>query len=183
VNSLAGHLLVASPHLADPNFARTVVLMIHHTDEGAFGVVLNRPAENTVKDLWAQVDQSHCATSQHVHVGGPVSGPLMAIHTDEQHSELEILPGLYFAAQRDHLEKLVAHDRRELRLFVGHSGWGGGQLESELKQGSWYTLPATIDHVFYDEPDLWKQVTQQIGEKMLTSMLKLKNVPKDVADN
>jgi putative transcriptional regulator len=148
---LKGHFLVASPHLADPNFARTVVLLIHHSEEGAFGVVLNRPAENTIRDLWEKLGEGPCESTQHVHVGGPVSGPLLALHTDEALAEMEILPGLYFAAQREHLEKLLLqHPGHDFRLFIGHAGWAGGQLENELQQGAWLTTPATVQLIFGD---------------------------------
>jgi putative transcriptional regulator len=183
MKSLAGHLLVASPHLLDPNFVRTVVLMIHHTEQGAFGVVINRPADNTIKELWSQVAESPCLCDDHVNVGGPVSGPLMAVHTDPDLSELEILPGLYFAAQRDHLEKLVGQTHRPFRVFVGHSGWAGGQLEGELEQGSWLSTAATLEYVFYDQADLWKHISQQIGEGLLADMLRLKRIDRDVSNN
>ena len=123
MQNLKGHLLVASPHLADPNFVKTVVLLIHHSEEGAFGVVLNRPADNTIKELWEQVGETPCESDRRVNVGGPVAGPLMAVHTDKQLGEMEIFPGLYFAAQRDHLEELLRSTDRLFRIFVGHSGW------------------------------------------------------------
>jgi putative transcriptional regulator len=183
MRSLQGHLLVASPHLADPNFVKTVVLLIHHSEEGAFGVVLNRPADNTIRELWEQVAETPCQSSRPVNVGGPVAGPLMAIHTVEKLAELEILPGVYFAAQREHLEELLGQNDRPYRVFVGHSGWGGGQLENELKEGAWLTTPATVHQVFDDDDQLWKNVAQHIGEAMLTSTLKIKHVPKDPSMN
>lgn len=183
MRSLKGHLLVASRHLKDPNFVRTVVLMIHHSEEGAFGVVLNRPAENTIEELWREVGGSPCQVKGQINVGGPVSGPLIAIHTDQSLSELEVLPGVYFAAQREHLEKLLVQDKYLFRLFVGHSGWGGGQLESELEEGAWLTTEATLDYVFYEDGDLWSEVTQQIGRAMMTSALKIKRVPPDPSVN
>jgi putative transcriptional regulator len=181
--SLKGHLLVASPHLADPNFARAVVLLIHHSEEGTFGVVLNRPGESTIKELWSDLGEAPCETDQHIHLGGPVSGPLMAIHTTESLSELEIVPGLYFAAQRGNIEKLLRQGSEAFRLFVGHSGWGSGQLEGELEEGSWLTAPATIDYVFADETELWKRVAQDIGKGMLSSMLKIRDIPNDPTVN
>jgi putative transcriptional regulator len=183
VDSLAGHLLVASPYLEDPNFAHTVVLLIHHNAQGAFGVVLNRPAENTIKDLWEQVAESSCTSEGYVRVGGPVSGPLIALHTDSDLSEIEILPGLYFAAQRERLEKLVNQNAHPFRLFVGHSGWGGGQLERELKEGSWLTIQASVEFVFLDDYDLWKRAAQQVGERLLMKMLRLKRPPTDPSLN
>jgi putative transcriptional regulator len=184
MESLKGHLLVASPHLLDPNFVHTVVLLIHHSEEGAFGVVLNRPADNTIKDLWEQVGDGPCESDRRVNVGGPVAGPLMAIHTDQHLAEMEILPGVYFAAQRDHLETLLRQSGRPFRVFIGHSGWGGGQLEHELEEGAWLTTPASPDQVFDDDDaDLWKKVAQHIGESMLASSLGIKHVPKDPTVN
>lgn len=185
MQSLAGHLLIASPYLVDPNFARTVVLMIHHSDEGAFGVVLNRPSDKTIQELWQEVSETPCQTEQHLHLGGPVSGPLIAIHTSRSLAEMEIVPGVFFSAQREHLEKLVAAPGETFRLFVGHSGWAGGQLENELRVGSWLTMPATLEYVFFDESELWKKTTKQIGESLLLSALKInaRRVPPDPSIN
>ena len=183
MESLKGHLLVASPHLLDPNFVRTVVLLMHHNEDGAFGVVLNRPTESTLKELWEKVGESPCESEERVHLGGPVSGPLMAVHTDASLGEMEIVPGVYFAAQRDHLEGLIRQDEHAFRFFVGHSGWGGGQLENELKQGAWLTMPATSELVFYDHDDLWRKVTQHIGREMLVDILHLKDTPQDPSMN
>ena len=183
MKSLKGHLLVASPHLADPNFVRSVVLLIHHSPDGTFGVVLNRPSESKIRELWKDLSELPCKTDQHVHMGGPVSGPLMAVHTDEDLAELEIVPGLYFAAERGNIEKLLNQSKHDFRLFVGHSGWGGGQLEDELEEGSWFTTPATPDYVFAEESDLWKAVAQQIGQSMLASMLNIKDIPADPSAN
>lgn len=185
MESLKGHLLVASPHLLDPNFVQTVVLLIEHTEEGAFGVVLNRPAENTVQELWAEVSEgaAECNDPRHVHLGGPVSGPLIALHRDRSFSEMEIVPGVHFSAQRENLEGLLAQHKPSYRLFVGHSGWGGGQLENELEQGSWLTTRATADFVFRDDGELWKHVTQQIGRSILSATLHLKHIPPDPSAN
>ncbi|MGQ9576854.1 MAG: YqgE/AlgH family protein [Thermoguttaceae bacterium] len=183
MKSLKGHFLVASSHLLDPNFVRTVVLLVHHTDQGAFGVVLNRPAESTVEELWQKVGQTPCHCKQPFYVGGPVSGPLMAIHADPALAEMEVLPGVYFAAQRDHLEKLIEKQDYPFRIFVGHSGWGEGQLENELEQGAWLTTPASPEYVFYDDFDLWRKVTQQIGRSLLMDLLKLKGLPEDPTYN
>ncbi len=82
MNSLQGYVLVASPHLLDSNFLRSVVLIIQHNDQGAFGVVLNRPTNNTIAQLWGLVSQTPCDNPSPVYVGGPVPGPLVAIHGD-----------------------------------------------------------------------------------------------------
>ncbi len=179
MKSLKGHFLIASPHLADPNFVKAVVLLVHHDKEGAFGVVLNRPADSTVRDLWEKVGQSPCESEQLVLVGGPVPGPLMAVHGDLALAETEIIPGVYFAAQRDNLEKLLQQQEHPYRIFVGHSGWGAGQLENEMKQGAWLTAPAKPEYVFYDETDLWKKVRDQVGASMLVEFLGIETLPQD----
>jgi putative transcriptional regulator len=185
MDSLAGRLLVASPYLVDPNFAQTVVLLIHHSDEGAVGVVLNRRSEKSIQELWEEVSEGTCDNQQCLHLGGPVSGPLIAVHTNSALAELEIVPGLYFSAHRDHIAQLITEPDQRFRLFVGHSGWGGGQLENELTVGSWLTAPATVDYVFWDETDLWKTVSKQIGESLLLSTLHIEptQIPPDPSVN
>jgi len=96
MESLEKHLLIASPYMLDPNFQRTVVLMVQHSDEGAFGLVINRPTDKLLKDLWREINNSPCDSDEPVHLGGPVPGPIMAIHTDPTLGEKEIIPGLYF---------------------------------------------------------------------------------------
>ena len=185
MKSLKGHFLVASPHLEDPNFTQSVVLLVQHDEDGTFGIVLNRPAESSLKDLWEKVTEKPCETDKRVHVGGPVPGPLIALHTDRDlaEPEQEIVPGVYFAVDRERLEKLVSQRDVPFKIFVGHSGWGGGQLEGELEQGAWLTMPASLEYVFADEFELWKKVTQRIGQSMLASTLKIKHVPGDPTVN
>ena len=183
MKSLQGHLLIASPHLADPNFVRTVVLLVHHSEEGTLGVVLNRPSGSSIRELWEDVEEEPCESNHPFHLGGPVSGPVMAIHTDSSRSELEVIPGVHFAAERDHIDFLVRRDRDPYRIFVGHSGWGKGQLESEMEEGAWFTLPATLDLVFADESEIWKTVTRQVGREMLFDALKIDGEPDDPTCN
>ncbi|RMG01038.1 MAG: YqgE/AlgH family protein [Planctomycetota bacterium] len=179
MNSLKGHVLVASPYLVDPNFVQTIVLMIHHTEEGAFGLVVNRRLEKSVSELWQEVSDTPCERHDLLHIGGPVAGPLMALHDNAAYSELEVIPGVYFSAQREHLEQLVAEDRGNCLLFLGHSGWAGGQLEAELATGSWLVAPADPDLVFDESADVWRRVTYQIGREELADILKPRIRPKD----
>ena len=119
MKSLKGHFLVASPHLADPNFFRSVVLMLQHDEEGAFGVVLNRPTNNTVADVWSLVSQLPCDSREPVHVGGPVAGPLIALHTDLPHSEMEVAGGVYFTSDKESIIQIVTQPAGAFRLFGG----------------------------------------------------------------
>jgi putative transcriptional regulator len=182
MDSLEGHLLLASPSLLDQNFVRTVVLLIQHNEDGALGLVLNRPTSKTVQELWHQVGESPCSCQRPVYLGGPVSGPLMAIHGKQDLAEIEIVSGIFFAAKKHNLDQLVNHDDL-YKVFIGHAGWGPGQLEGEIDQGAWSTTPATSDDVFDDGEDLWLRLMRRAESSSLQAMLNIKHVPPDVSLN
>ena len=183
MESLEGHLLLASPQLSDPNFAHAVVLLIQHNDDGALGLVLNRPTSKTVAELWQQVGEGACPSQQPVHLGGPVSGPLMALHTIDDLAELEVLRGVFFAAKKPHLDALVSQDEELYKVFIGHAGWGPGQLEGEIEQGAWQSTPATAVDVFDDADDLWQRLLHRAQGAVLPALLKIKHVPPDPSMN
>jgi putative transcriptional regulator len=183
MKSLAGHLLIASPQLLDPNFARSLVLLIEHSEEGAFGMVLNRPAPKTLQELWREVGSSPCHSQQPVYLGGPVPGPLTAIHTRPALAEVEPVAGVFFAAKKQHLDELVLGEEPSYRVFLGHSGWGAGQLENELKQEAWRTMPATSELIFATADGLWETIFREIGHSVLRSMLRVKDLPPDPTVN
>lgn len=162
MDSLRGHLLIAPPYLADPNFSHAVVLVIQHDDEGAFGVVLNRPSGRSIREVWQEVRGAPCRCDQPVNVGGPVTGPLVALHGEPALGEVVVAEGLYCTMGAEGIEEIVDDDRRRVRFYAGYSGWGAGQLEAELQTGSWLTLPAKATYVFdLGEDALWPQVTRE----------------------
>ena len=180
---LTGKLLVASPQLRDPNFAQTVVLMIQHEEQGAFGVVLNRPGDKTVEEVWELIGKESVDCQQVVNVGGPVPGPLIALHTIESLSDQQVLDGLYVTAQATAFDELLLQPEENFRIYSGHAGWAAGQLDGELKLGGWLTTEATLDDVFADYETLWRQVTSRIGLKILVPGLKPEQVPDDPSLN
>ncbi|MDC0937196.1 YqgE/AlgH family protein, partial [Pirellulales bacterium] len=155
MDSLAGHFLVASPHLTDPSFARTAILMLQHEDEGALGVIVNRVADKTVREVWEMIEADPCDCDEPIYQGGPVPGPLVAVHTSAELAEHEVLPGLFTSMQRDAVDIIVRRSDLQFRLFSGNSGWAGGQLEGELKVGGWLRWPASVEDIFSDPDDLW----------------------------
>ena len=181
--SLAGHFLVASRYLRDPNFARSVVLMIHHDHEGAMGVVINRPSDKTVREIWDMIGNDPCDRDDRIFIGGPVPGPLVAVHDQQAFSEHQVLPGLFVATHRDALDLIVRKMDHPVRLCSGHAGWGGGQLEGELEAGGWLSTRATKDDVFADHETIWKTVTQRIGLEIMAPDLDLEHVPPDPSMN
>jgi len=183
IETLQGRLLVAAPRLDDPNFRRTVILLLQHTLDGALGLVLNRPTKALIKDVWSQVSELPCLSEAKLHVGGPVEGPLMAVHGEQALGDAQVIPGLYFTPEPEKIQQLVLDDKGSFKLFVGYSGWGSGQLEQEMQEGSWFTCAATVEHVFVQADDLWEDVFREVGKASVLSKLKIKHVPPDLRMN
>lgn len=183
MNSLQGSLLIASAELRDPNFFHTVVLLVRHNDEGALGLILNRPLNVRLHQVWEQMGLQAALRNDVIHLGGPCEGPLMALHDEPNLGETEAPAGVHFTTNRDALELLVREPDRQARFFAGFSGWGSGQLESEMKEGSWLVLPATPQHVFDAETDLWDKVTREIHGREILSTLNIRHVPPDLRMN
>jgi putative transcriptional regulator len=176
MKSLQGEFLVASPHLPDPNFFRTVVLLIQHADDGAFGVVLNRPGKRTVTEIWEAVGESDINCDLPVYLGGPVEGPLLALHRHAAFSQNQVMPGLYIATGKDQLKRIV-RDKREFRVFCGYAGWGPGQLDSEIEIGGWLTSSGCSEDVFLPAEEMWKQISGRIGLEILAPTIGRQPVP------
>ncbi len=181
--SIAGKLLVASRHLRDPNFLRTVVLMLEHTGDGALGVVLNRPSERTVEEVWRVIDAPPCDSQAPIYVGGPVPGPLIALHGDASISEKQVLPGVFMAIERGKIDALVRQEQTPFRLYSGNSGWGAGQLEGEMKAGGWLVTDTAEEDVFADPSELWPTVTKRIGLKIMLPKTPPNQLPNDPSMN
>src|SRR5258706_4371703 len=118
MKSLQGHLLVASPKLVDRIFFHAVVLLVQHNDEGALGLVLSRPMQTTVKEMWREVGESSCEVEGALHQGGPCEGPLMVVHEDESASEVEVMKGVHFCTSRERIESLVEDNDSAMKFFV-----------------------------------------------------------------
>jgi putative transcriptional regulator len=167
-DSLRGKLILASPALQDPNFARTVVLIAEHTDEGAMGLVLNRPALTTVAE--AVPDLTWLTGEEDlVYVGGPVAETAVIVLAEFSQPELAgalVEDDLGFVgADADDPERLDGAIRRA-RVFAGHAGWGPGQLEDELAEEAWIVEPPTRGEIFTDAPDdLWAAVLRRKGRR------------------
>jgi putative transcriptional regulator len=164
VDSLKGQLLVAGPGLLDPNFWRTVVLVGEHSEEGALGVVLNRASETAVEEAAPELAQLADGMGR-IHVGGPVQPSAVVVLADfveppdDDALVVESVGFLPAEVDPDELGEL-----RRARVYVGYAGWGPGQLDGELDEGSWIVEPARADDVFTEEPEeLWSTVLRRKG--------------------
>jgi len=166
--SLRGKLLLAGPALKDPNFDRTVVLITEHSEEGAMGLVLNRPSEapvdEAVPDLaWVVEDEAV------VYVGGPVapSGVIvLAEWADPAGAVVMVEDDLGFVpGDIEDPDALTAAIRRA-RVYAGHAGWGPGQLEAELAEEAWIVETPRREELFSTEPEtLWSAVLRRMGRE------------------
>lgn len=163
--SLRGHLLVAAPTLVDPNFMRTVVLLLDHDEDGALGVVLNRPSEVDVAGTvpgWEQLTPH----PEVVFVGGPVEpqavvGLGIAGPTVDEAAWEPVLDRLGLV---DLSVDPVLTGVESLRIFAGYAGWSPGQLENEIAEGSWFVVDAHPADVLAADPDeLWRGVLVRQG--------------------
>jgi putative transcriptional regulator len=168
---LANHLLVALPSLLDPPFARSVSLICQHDDNGAMGVMINQPSEYTLGEVLAQMDISsddEALCAQAVLHGGPVHTERgFVIHDDARSwdSSLTVAEGLYLTTSRDILEAMARGEGpRNALVTLGCAGWGAGQLEQELAENSWLTVPADAELLF-DTPieQRWQLSAARIG--------------------
>lgn len=190
---IAGRLLLASPYLSDPNFYRSVIYMVRHDAEGAFGLLLNRPGQVTLDELFSDRLGRPPKRSDPIYFGGPVDGPLIALHTLSglgdpcgPLSSEESLDGnadagsspVWITADDDQLTVLADRTDVQVRFVVRYSGWGPGQLDRELGQGGWLVGPPDWPAIFGPSDSLWENMVKRVGREILGGIL---NVP--VADD
>jgi putative transcriptional regulator len=163
VENLRGKLLIAGPGLFDPNFRRTVVLVGEHNDEGALGVVINRPTEVRVHEAIPPLGAM--ASNGLLFVGGPVQPQAAVVLAEFRHPDaggLMVFDSIGFLRGEVEEESALAVTRA--RVFAGYAGWGPGQLETEMEAGGWIVEPALPGDVFTDDPGrLWSDVLRRKG--------------------
>ena len=174
MESLTEKLLVAIPELPDSNFSRSVVLILEHNEQGAMGVILNRPSNVTVSEYLSQQDSSVKLTiAGNIHVGGPVEGPVLSLHNQFSLSDPAIIDEVYLASDGERLMQLVNRDTElsgtdlKLKVFQGYSGWAPGQLDMEIDNGGWLVADARADDVFCQPDFLWKSICERVGNDIM----------------
>ena len=166
IEPAAGILLIADPFLKDPNFLRTVVFLCEHQEQGSFGFVLNKQYKQTLDELITDLEGYRLP----VYYGGPVQQD--TIHFLHQYPDLipdalPVAPGIYWGGNFETVIALIKSkniDQGKIKFFIGYSGWGDGQLDTELKEKSWLTVEATRKLVFETLHDqVWKGSLQHLG--------------------
>lgn len=160
-------VLVAAPHLLEPNFTRTVVLVMFPPDSGPAGVILNRPTDLQLRELWPDQKQRQGRTDT-ISFGGPVQLDslvyLFRMTPPPEHA-WRVMDDIYFSGNGELLDKLVEQQTgpvADQRFFAGYAGWIPGQLESEIENGDWYVLKADPQIIFdNDAATLWQRLYQR----------------------
>jgi putative transcriptional regulator len=161
-----GRLLISEPFLPDPNFERTVVLLCEHNEEGSFGFVLNKPSILKVNEVMEDITE----LDNLVYVGGPVQQD--TLHFIHRHTLLEnaveIVNQIYWGGTFENLMGLCETRQitaKDIRFFLGYSGWGPGQLDAELQQDSWIVCDYVTDQLLFDTgPEImWRKALENMG--------------------
>ncbi|MBV9748956.1 MAG: YqgE/AlgH family protein [Acetobacteraceae bacterium] len=162
---LTGQLLIAMPGMEDPRFAQSVILLCAHTDEGAMGIVLNRPlAKPTFEALLTQLDVQPTPPARQIRLcqGGPVDhGRGFVLHTNDWTGDgsLKVDENLALTASLDVLQEIAnGGGPREGLLALGYASWGPGQLDREMQENVWLSAPAPVELLFDDDYDTkWRR--------------------------
>lgn len=167
-DSVAPALLLSMPQLNDPNFKQTVVLLCQHTDEGAWGLVLNRPTGKSATVVTQEGDAMSNRSGLQVWVGGPVElerGCILIGEMPDEGEALQICEGLFLSGSPALLQRLLESQTQErIRLLMGYAGWGPGQLERELQQSAWLISDVDLDIVFNTEASvMWDAAIRRLG--------------------
>lgn len=165
---LQGQFLIAMPQLLDPNFRRSVVLMLEHSEEGSLGLVINQTGQLTVGSLVSHLEVAWTGDDSVMErIGGPVQPEVVwMLHgvEDSIPGSKEVMDGCWFTTSKEGLDVLAATPHTRRRVLRGYSGWAGGQLEAELRQGSWLTRTGDLSLVFSAEPEsVWEMALRGAG--------------------
>jgi len=180
VEHLGGRLLISNASLFDPNFRRAVVLIGHHDDDGAVGVVLNRPMEVSVDEVVPALARL-VAPGDPLFEGGPVEpdGAVVVAEFDDPSAAGAIAFASVGFLPEDADPDAVQGVARA-RVFAGYAGWGPGQLEDELAEEAWLTTEALPGDVFHDDPErLWDDAVRRLGPRFAV----LRTMPFDPSNN
>jgi putative transcriptional regulator len=162
---MRGQLLIAGATLPDPNFSRTVVLICEHSEDGALGLVLNRPGDLIVGEAAPELADL-TGDDALIDEGGPVQPDallVLAEFEDTSMAGITVVGNVGLVGDGSEMEDLVEGTRRA-RIFAGYAGWGPGQLDAELARDDWFVAPAGVDDIFHtDAEELWARALARKG--------------------
>jgi putative transcriptional regulator len=166
-----GQLLVATERLAGTVFDQAVVLLVQDDDNGTFGVILNRPADDKQKRDWRAMSGSPDHVSGQLVNGGPMGGPVFAIHKFQSLAEMEMPGEIFISAKAEMIQQLYNRNPENYRIYLGIAGWKEDQLVDEVDRGLWYVMDSDPEDIFDDSEWLWEKAIFRFGELALCDIL------------
>lgn len=160
---MKGKILIAKPYLGDENFERTVVMICEYSEDGAFGLVVNQPTQHILPDFFADI-----SAEVPVSIGGPVEpNTLHFLHTrgDLLEDAIELIPGLFWSGNFEQIKNYLNLGMMtvdDIRFYLGYSGWGEGQLDTEIAEDVWVVADADKDLIF-SPTDQWRSSLHKLG--------------------
>ncbi len=182
MNEYFGKILIASPKLDQTPFARSVIYVFQDNEDATVGVVLNQPPNQDVLQAWQSMVGPNCQNGL-VSIGGPMPGPILAIHQNDDAAELPLPNGLFAAASEENPQRLASQSNRPFQVFFGLCGWQQGQLDVEIRSGDWVASKATDSLFFQPNQDLWTTAIERMQNRFLAEVLGIKTIPKSAEDN
>jgi len=173
-----GTILVASPGVRNSPLERAVVLVLQNSDQGVFGVVLNKPGSQELRSAWLQMTGTSDGEESLVH-GGPIGGPVFAIHQDQRLAEMEIPGGVFISAASEKVEELVRQTGLDYRIVFGVAGWNHEQLSREMDSGCWFQIGGSPEIVFDSPERMWEKSLLTYGANTLCDVVGLTGFPND----
>ncbi len=169
--NLTDHFLIAMPQMDDPNFVRSVTYICAHNEDGAMGIVINRPLDMALGEVLMQMElhaDSPTIAARAVYLGGPVHtdrGFVLHRPVQSWNSTIAVTAEVAVSTSRDILEAIArGQGPRDALVALGYAGWGAGQLENEIAQNAWLSGPANLDIVFKTPPELrWQSAAALLG--------------------
>ena len=183
-NLSKGVFLVASPNLIDPNFSKSVILLLQYGKGGSVGLIINKPTTVKLKKILPKIKGIQIR-NKYIFIGGPVSiNTLFFVVLNGKHSEkfIKIFDDVYLIPQFKDLIKTIPKKiiRKQLRVYIGYAGWAPGQLEYEIARGDWYIYPADTRSIFFKDPqDVWPELIK----KSSAQLVKLITLPFNLLQN
>jgi putative transcriptional regulator len=165
-----GRVLLSEPLMGDYYFGRSVVLLAEHNNEGSFGLIVNK----TVQTKFNEILPDFPEFDSQLFLGGPVeTNRLFILHTlgDKISESVEIIKGLYWGGNLDDIKEMISlnlANSKNIRFYLGYSGWSAGQLENELKRNSWVITRTSSEKIFTKSPEnLWDDLVKKLGDEYL----------------
>lgn len=175
---LPGTILVASPAIQNTPFERTVVLVLQNSENGIFGVVLNKPGGQRLRSAWLEMTGATDGEQSLVH-GGPIDGPVLAIHQDHELAEIEVPGGVFVSSDSQTVEELVRQPGLDYRIVFGVAGWNHEQLSRELESGYWFQIGGSPEVVFDDPEQMWERSLRTYSHCTLCDVIGVDGIPED----